>query len=123
MLQGGYFIIPKKLEIAGRWSWIRGESGNINGNGTFRTLAAGSVPGVPASAGPIRVYNQAFERNQESNEYAIGFNYFFHGQQLKWSTDFSIYNGGNPAAGGQSPAGFINGVDGYMLRSQIQFAF
>jgi hypothetical protein len=27
-----------------------------------------------------------------------------------------------PAAG-QSPAGFLPGVDGYMLRTQIQFAF
>src|SRR5204862_1914139 len=38
MLQGGYFIIPKKFEIAARWSWLRGESGNIRGNGTFTTL-------------------------------------------------------------------------------------
>jgi hypothetical protein len=122
-LQGGYFLVPKKLEVAGRWSWIRGQSGNINGNGTFVTRAAGSIPGVPASAGPIRVYGQAFDKFQESNEYAIGVNYYFHGQQLKWSTDLSWYNGGNPGSGGQSAAGFIPGVDGYMLRSQIQFQF
>jgi hypothetical protein len=123
MVQGGYFLVPKKLEIAGRWSYIRGQSGNINGNGTFVTRAAGSIPGVPAAAGPIRVYGQAFDKFQESNEYAIGFNYYFHGQQLKWQTDLSWYNGGNPSAGGQSAAGFIPGVDGYMLRSQIQFQF
>ena len=38
MLQAGYFIIPKKLEVAARWSWIRGESGDINGKGTFDFL-------------------------------------------------------------------------------------
>jgi len=35
----------------------------------------------------------------------------------------SFYNGGNPAAGGQSAAGFIPGVDGWMVRTQLQFAF
>lgn len=128
MLQGGYFIIPKKLEIAARWSWIRGESGNINGDGTgSRPLTAAErarFPGVPAATlNAWRVVNGAFSHPAEANEYAIGFNYFFKGQQLKWSSDFSVYNGGNPAAGGQSPAGFIPGVDGWMIRSQIQFAF
>jgi hypothetical protein len=42
---------------------------------------------------------------------------------VKWQTDIGFYHGGNPAANGQSPAGFIPGVDGYMVRSQIQFAF
>jgi hypothetical protein len=116
MLQGGYFIVPKKLEIAGRWSWIRGESGNIYGNGTFTNVV---VPG----AGTVRRYNAAFDKFQEANEYAVGVNYYFHGQQLKWQTDLSYYNGGNPAGGGQSPAGFTPGVDGYMLRTQVQFAF
>ncbi|MFL5244788.1 MAG: hypothetical protein ACJ8FY_22025 [Gemmataceae bacterium] len=116
MLQAGYFIIPKKLELAARWSWIRGTSGDIRGDGTFRTMA---IPG----AGTVRVYNDAFRHYSEANEYAIGVNYFFRGQQLKWQTDLSFYNGGSPSAGGQSPAGFIPGVDGYMLRSQIQFQF
>jgi hypothetical protein len=116
MLQGGYFIVPKKWEVAARWSWIRGESGNIYGNGTFTTV---NVPGP----GAVRRWNAAFDKFQESNEYAVGVNYYFHGQQLKWQTDLSWYNGGNPAAGGQSPAGFIPGVDGYMLRTQVQFAF
>jgi hypothetical protein len=123
MFQTGYFIVPKKLEIATRYSWLRGDSGDIRGNGTFTTIAAGRLPGVPASAGAIRVYNGAFEHFHESQEVAIGFNYYFHGQFLKWQTDLSFYNGGNPAAGGQSPAGFIPGVDGYMVRSQIQLAF
>ena len=67
--------------------------------------------------------NGAFRHFSEAQEYAVGINYYFKGQQLKWSTDLSWYNGGNPAAGGQSPAGFIPGVDGWMVRSQIQFAF
>jgi hypothetical protein len=131
MFQAGYFIVPKKLEIAGRWSWIRGESGSINGNGTFKNvpaaslgLSAAQIATLPAvNAGSIRAYNAAFDKYQEAQEYAVGVNYYFHGQQLKWQTDVSFYQGGNPAAGGQSPAGFIPGVDGWMLRTQIQFAF
>jgi hypothetical protein len=124
MLQAGYFIVPKKLEIAGRWSWIRGTSGDIRGNGTFTTLTPAQVAsmGIPAGTS-VRVYNDSFRHYSEANEYAVGLNYYFKGQQLKWQTDFSWYNGGNPAAGGQSPAGFIPGVDGWMVRSQVQFAF
>jgi hypothetical protein len=116
MVQGGYFIIPKKLEVAGRWSWIRGASGDIRGDGTFTTTTI-------AGAGTVRVYNNAFRHYSEVNEYAVGINYYFKGQQLKWQTDLSFYNGGNPDSGGQSPAGFIPGVDGYMLRTQLQFQF
>jgi hypothetical protein len=124
LLQAGYFIIPKKLEIAGRWSWIRGESGDIRGDGSFTPLTAAqkAALGIPATAN-VRAYNEAFRHFSEVNEYAVGINYYFKGQQLKWQTDLSWYNGGNPAAGGQSPAGFIPGVDGWMVRSQIQFAF
>src|SRR5262249_49249322 len=39
-VQAGYFLIPKKLEVAARYSWISGQSGDINGNGTFTTLSA-----------------------------------------------------------------------------------
>ncbi|HEV3119497.1 MAG TPA: hypothetical protein VGY58_20740, partial [Gemmataceae bacterium] len=42
-LQVGYFIIPKKFEIAARWSWVRGESGDINGSGHVTTT---TIPGV-----------------------------------------------------------------------------
>jgi hypothetical protein len=42
---------------------------------------------------------------------------------LKWQTDFSVFDGGNPAGGGVSPAGFIAGNDGWLLRTQIQLAF
>jgi hypothetical protein len=124
MLQAGYFIVPKKLEIAGRWSWIRGESGNIRGDGTFTTLTAAQKAGlgIPATA-TVRAYNGAFRGFSEANEYAIGINYYFKGQQLKWQTDVGVYNGGNDASGGQSPTGFIPGVDGWLIRSQVQFAF
>jgi hypothetical protein len=124
MLQAGYFIVPKKLEVAARWSWIRGESGDIRGDGTFTTLTAAQVKalGIPAGT-TVRAYNEAFRHFSEANEYAIGLNYYFKGQQLKWQTDLSWYNGGNPASGGQSPTGFVPGVDGWMVRSQIQFAF
>jgi hypothetical protein len=118
-LQSGYFLVPKKLEIAGRWSWIRGESGDIDGRDTkFRLV---NVPGVPG--GPVKVIDGAFRNFAEVNEYAIGLNYYFYRQMVKWQTDFGVYRGGNPAQGGQSPAGFIPGVDGWMIRSQIQLQF
>jgi hypothetical protein len=116
MLQAGYFIIPKKLEIAARWSWIRGESGDINGTGRIVTV---NVPGV----GPVDRVIGAFRQFHEANEYAVGFNYFWKRQLLKWQTDFSWYDGGNPSGGGVSPAGFIAGSDGFMVRTQIQLWF
>jgi hypothetical protein len=123
LLQGGYFIVPKKLEVAARWSWIRGDSGDINGSGRFTTV---NIPGVVDAMGnsaPVHVVAGAFRNFHEANEYAIGVNYYFKGQQLKWSTDFSVYRGGNPAGGGQSPTGFIAGSDGWLLRTQVQLAF
>jgi hypothetical protein len=118
-LQSGYFLIPRKLEIAGRWAWIRGQSGNINGDGTFTTV---NLPGV--NGGAVRVVNNAFKEFSEADEYAIAINYYFYRHMVKWQTDFSIYTGsGNPAQGGQSPAGFIPGVNGYQVRSQIQLQF
>jgi hypothetical protein len=125
MIQGGYFIVPKKWEIAARWSWLRGESGDIRGNGKFVTLtdAQAQALGIPGKGNNIRVYDGAFRNFSEAQEYAIGLNYYWKRQQAKWQLDFSIYNGGNPASGGQSPAGYIPGVDGWMLRTQIQFAF
>jgi hypothetical protein len=118
LLQGGYFVIPKKLEIVGRYSTIDGTSGSIDGNG--KVLRTTGVPGV---TGPVEIIQNAFRTFHQSNEYACGFNYFFYGQLVKWSSDFSVYQGGNPAAGGVSPAGYIAGVDGWMVRTQIQLAF
>jgi hypothetical protein len=119
-LQSGYFLVPRKLEVAARWSWIRGQSGDINGNGTFTTRT--DIPGTPAGTS-VRVVNSAFDNFHEVNEYALGVNYYFYGHDLKWQNDISWYRGGNPAQGGQSPAGFIPGVDGWMFRSQIQLQF
>jgi hypothetical protein len=118
-LQAGYFLFPKKLEIAGRWSWIRGESGDINGRaGKFTFM---SVPAVPG--GPVKVIDGAFRNFAEVNEFAVGINYYFYRQMVKWQTDFSIYRGGNPAQGGAMYAGFIPGVDGWLVRTQVQLAF
>jgi hypothetical protein len=124
-VQAGYFVIPKKLELAARYSWIRGESGNINGNGTFRTVTLALPTGPNGASAPntVRVVNDAFRSYQEVDEVAFGFNYYFKRQLVKWQTDLSFYHGGNPAANGQSPAGFVPGVDGYMVRSQIQLAW
>jgi hypothetical protein len=121
--QAGYFLVPKHLEVCARWCWIRGDSGNINGNGTEKTAAAGSIPGVAAAVGSVRLVNQAFDHFADVNEYTVGVNYFWKGQSVKWQTDLGWYNGGNPAAGGSSPAGYITGVDGWLLRTQIQLWF
>src|SRR5262249_14695935 len=124
-VQAGYFIVPKKLEVAARYSWIRGESGNINGNGTSRVLSAAERAGlgIPAAAPAVQAVNRAFQNFQQADEWAFGVNYFFKRHLVKWQTDVSFYNGGNPAAGGSSAAGFIPGVDGWMVRSQMQIAF
>jgi hypothetical protein len=116
VLQGGYFVIPKKLEFVARWSWIRGDSGDILGNGKFTTT---TVPGV----GKVNVVDGACRQFHEANEYTVGVNYYFRRQLLKWQTDFGYYHGGNPAGAGVSPAGFIAGSDGWLLRTQIQLAF
>ena len=117
VLQAGYFLVPRRLEIAARWSWVRGQSGDMNGNGTFTTT---TIPGV---AGPVHVVNGAFRNFHEANEYTVGVNYYFKRHLLKWQTDFSIYDGGNPAVQAGSIAGFIPGEDGFLVRSQIQLFF
>jgi hypothetical protein len=116
-LSAGYFLIPKHLEVAVRWAWIRGQSGDINGNATFTTR---TVPGV---TGPVQVVNGAFRNYHEANEYTVGVNYYFQRHFLKWQTDFGWYTGGNPAAGGTSIAGYIPGLDGWLVRTQLQLAF
>ena len=124
-VQGGYFVVPKKLELCARVSWIRGSSGDINGNGTLGaplTAAQKAALGIPAAT-VVNQVNSAFNVEKSAYEYALGVNYYFYRQLVKWQTDVSVYQGGNPASGGQSPAGFIPGVDGWMLRTQLQFAF
>ncbi|MBI1915572.1 MAG: hypothetical protein HYS12_12690 [Planctomycetes bacterium] len=129
LVQGGYFVIPKKLELVARYSVVRGESGNIRGDGAFTTLSAAqrTALGIPTAAagGPatVRLYPNGFSRDQEAQEFAVGFNYYFKGHNMKFQTDLSFYNGGNPAGGGQSAAGFIPGVDGYLVRSQFQLGW
>lgn len=123
MLQGGYFIIPRKLEVCARWSWLRGESGDVFGDGV-NTAKPVVVPGA-ATQGITKtvVLANAFSNYHEADEFAVGLNYFFKRQLCKWQTDFSVYQGGNPAAGGQGLAGFIPGVDGWQVRTQIQVGF
>jgi hypothetical protein len=116
-LQAGYFLIPKKLEVAAQWSWLRGQSGDINGKGTFRTV---EVPGV---AGPVHVVDGAFRQFHEANEYTIGLAYYFKRHLLKWQADLSWYEGGNPAGNGLAATGYLLGADGWLLRTQLQLAF
>ncbi len=117
LVQSGYFLIPMKLEVVGRYSMISGDTGDINGTGKFRNVQ------LPGFSDPVRVIDGAFRNFHTASEIAVGMNYFFYGQLVKWSSDFSVYQGGNPAAGGASPAGFIPGVDGWLVRTQLQLAF
>jgi hypothetical protein len=126
-LQGGYFVIPHKLELVARWSFVRGNSGDILGDigrepTSFR-IPSGVTGGTARTLTRVQVNPGAFTNFHEADEYAIGFNYFFHRELVKWTTDVGLYQGGNPAGGGQSAAGFIAGVDGWLLRTQIQVAF
>jgi hypothetical protein len=114
--QIGYFVVPKKLEVGFRWDWIHGQSGTLDGNGTARL-------GPIINGTRTIIVNDAFRAYHDSNEYDVVFNYFFRRQQVKWQTDIGYYQGGNPAAGGQSPSGYIPGTDGWLLRTQIQLAF
>jgi hypothetical protein len=125
-LQAGYFIVPKRLELVGRFTWISGESGDILGDNqshSFRIPSGVTSAGTKGSLERVEVNQGAFTHFHEAAEYAVGVNYFFKRQLLKWQTDFSVYQGGNPAGGGTSPAGFIAGEDGWMVRTQIQLAF
>ncbi len=140
-VSAGYFLIPHKLELAARLSLISGDSGDVNGDGTFTTVSATSlgihtsgattmIQGVafqPVNTAPtgttIRIVNGAFTHDNVSQEIEMGVNVFFYGERVKWQTDVGYYSGGNPAKNGQAAAGFINGVDGYEVRTQIQFAF
>src|SRR5262249_52379565 len=125
-LQAGYFVVPKRLELVARWAWISGESGDILGDGpshSFRIPSGVPSAGTKGSLERVQVNQGAFTHFHEADEYAVGVNYFFKRQLLKWQTDFSVYQGGNPAGGGSSPAGFVPGLDGWMVRTQIQLAF
>jgi hypothetical protein len=120
-LQCGYFLVPKKLEVCARWAWINGESGDINGLGK---AAVGTIPSTPTPGTTVVLQVPgAFNQRHMANEYAVGVNYYFRRQLLKWQTDLGWYEGGNPAANGSSPAGWVAGVDGWMIRTQLQFAF
>jgi hypothetical protein len=115
-LQGGYFVIPRTLQLGFRWSWVRGESGNVFGNGTI--VAMPTVPGF----GVVNVYRDAFQHYSQANEYTISLAYYFHGNSLKWQNDLGFYTGGNPA-GSRSSAGFVPGADGWLVRSRLQLLF
>ncbi len=114
VFQGGYFVIPTKLEVVARWSMVSGESGSINGNGT--TTAGPVINGVAT-----RIVNDAFRVYNQANEYTMGVNYFFKRHMWKWQTDVGYYHGGTPASA--SAAGFITNADGWLARTQIQMAF
>jgi hypothetical protein len=125
-LQGGYFIVPKKLELVARWAWVSGDSGDVLGSGksfAFNIPSGTTAPALKGGLERVQVNPGAFSHFHEANEYTVGVNYYFKRHWLKWQTDFGVYTGGNPAGGGQSAAGFVPGEDGWLLRTQIQLWF
>jgi hypothetical protein len=135
-LQVGYFIVPKKWEIAARWTLVDGQSGDILGNGTFRpgptltsatlvnvSVANGGVVGSNAHSIPTVIFNNAFKEYHQSNEIQAALNYYFRRQQLKWQTDIGYYTNGSPASGFQAASTWIPGVAGWLLRTQLTFMF
>jgi hypothetical protein len=128
-LQGGYFLIPKKLELVSRWSWISGDSGDLVGDlgGPTQSFRVPSGAGTGVTKGGferVQVNPGAFTHFHEANEYSVGINYFFWRELVKWQTDFSLYQGGNPVGtAGQSLGTFVGGLDGYGVRTQVQLAF
>ena len=119
-VQTGYFLIPKKLEVIGLYSMINSQSGDLFGTGTFTPQTIRTGAGTTAV---VRSYNGAFTNYHMAQEIGAGFNYYWFGQLVKWTTDFSYYRGGNPAGNGQAATGFIPGVDGWLFQTQIQIAF
>src|SRR5262249_62028665 len=99
----------------------------ILGNGptsSFRIPSGVPSAGTKGSLERVQVNGGAFTHFHEADEYTVGVNYFFKRHLLKWQTDFSLYQGGNPVGvSGQSLGTFIGGLDGYGLRSQIQLLF
>jgi hypothetical protein len=85
------------------------------------------VPGVATSTGGltrVQVNPGAFSNFHEADEYSVGINYFFRRQLVKWQTDFTIYQGGNPVGPvGASFGAFVPGLDGYGVRTPLQLAF
>jgi hypothetical protein len=128
-LQGGYFVVPKKLELVARWSYVSGDSGDVLGNTHVPPQAFLIPSGVPAAAlkgglERVQINSGAFTNFHQANEYTVGVNYYFKRQFLKWQTDFSIYTGGNPVGTlGQSLGTFLGGTDGYGIRTQLQLMF
>jgi hypothetical protein len=126
-LQAGYFLIPKRLELVARWSWISGDSGDVlgnNGSTSFR-VPNGIVGGTTKSGlERVQINQGAFTNFHEADEYTVGVNYFFKRHLLKWQTDFSVYQGGNPVGPvGATLGTFMPGLDGYAVRTQLQLAF
>ena len=116
-LEAGYFVVPKKVFVCARWSWIRGESGNRLGDGTV--IGTVSLPGISS---PVNIYRDAFRRYSEADEYTLTWAYYIHGNSLKWQNDLGWYVGGNPA-GSRSTAGYVPGADGLLIRSRVQLQF
>jgi hypothetical protein len=127
-LQGGYFVVPHKLELVARWSFISGDSGDVLGNTNLPPTVFSAPNGVAGKAGAgltrVQINPGAFSNYHLASEYDFGVNYFFRRHNLKWQTDFTLYQGGNPVgATGQSVGCFIPGLDGYGIRTQFQLLF
>ncbi len=89
-LQLGKFVVPNKLELLARWSRVMGDSGTL---------------GV---------------ENQNAEEIAGGFVWYFREQHAKYTLD-ATYTDGAPI--NSSALDMTPGQVGWLFRSQIQFSF
>src|SRR5262249_31570287 len=97
-LQGGYFLIPKKLELGARCAWVSGDSGDVLGSVksfAFHIPSGTTAPALKGGLERVQVNPGAFSHFHEANEYTVGVNYYFKRHWLKWQTDFGVYTGGN----------------------------
>ena len=96
-LQAGYFVLPKKLELAARVSVITGDSGDVYGDG----LATATKTTITDAAGAhtVLVIPGAFSHNHTSEEYAAGVNWYFYRQLVKWQNRRQLLQRRQPGRG------------------------
>ena len=90
VLQAGYFVIPDKLELLARWSRINGDSGTLG------------------------------LTDQSSDEFGVGFGWYFKGHNAKLTLDASRFTG---APVSSSRLDLLPGDAGWLFRTQFQIAF
>ncbi len=103
--QGGYFIVPDKLELFGRYEWI-------NFDGVYYRHNGGAVQ---SGSGNLT--------RDELNLITVGFNYYLHKHNAKLTVD--VVYALDPVPVANAGQGLLRSSEGdqVVLRSQIDFGF